>query len=151
MRLTRENIALSIKAAFGQMLSFFCIVTTVLVLANLGISRFQGTDLVLYAHDLRRILLTALFAVLPILLLALFENTSNGRVSILRIVHFSLTAVFVIGVLLLIEPTGRDFTLVTGIVALVIYSATYSVLYLKDRHLAMKINKQLDKFHSEEM
>ncbi|MCL2378762.1 MAG: hypothetical protein FWC77_06525 [Defluviitaleaceae bacterium] len=150
MKWRRDNKWALFKANLWHMRNYFCLATTVLILVNGGMAWASGGPLVLYSRDLMRILLAALGAVLPILIFVFFEDSMPGGAPVLRLVHFITTAVLVVGTLLVIEPTGRDFSLRTGILFLVIYVAIYMQEYLKDRAIALKVNRKLDEIHINE-
>ncbi|MCL2404414.1 MAG: hypothetical protein FWC92_02575 [Defluviitaleaceae bacterium] len=147
MRFRKEHKWHIFKTILDQIFKYFCMVTTVIVLVNGGMAWLSGAQWVLYSRDLMRIFLAAFFAVLPVLLYVFFDDVMHKGFPILRVIHFTLTAALVMGVLLLIEPTGRDFTLGTGVFAFLIYIAVYGYGYLRDRRVAAKLNKQLKELY----
>ncbi|MCL2593155.1 MAG: hypothetical protein FWD82_07290 [Defluviitaleaceae bacterium] len=142
MRLRKDYRGLILRALLGQMFKYFCIITTILIITNGIIARITGSEWILYAQDLHRFLLVALFAVLPILIYAFFE--SDGI--ILRIIHIGLTIVFALVPLLFMNDTGRA-TLITF---LFIFVAIYGYGYYTEKRAAIEINKKLAELHLEE-
>jgi len=121
-----------------------------MVVVNGGMAWLNNMEWVLYNRDLMRILLAAFFAVLPMLIGVFVNPVTPLGLLVLQGVHFVITAVLLMGVLLFIEPTGRDFTLRTGAIALLLYLGVYVLAYLKDRRIARSVNRKLDELHLHE-
>ena len=151
MKIRKEYKWPIFKAISREAVMYFCLASTVMLMVNGGMAWFSGVEWVMYSRDMLRIFLAAFFAVVPIYMFAFFEESVPMRLSVLRVLHFTVTAVLVVGVLLIVEPTGRDFTLRTGILFLVIYAAVYAYGLYKDRKTATLINKRLDELHMEEV
>jgi len=137
----------SLKITLDQMFRYFCIITTVIILVNGAMALITGEELVLHGRDVVRILLAALFGVLPLLLFLFFEDDMRRGVPVLRIIHFIITAVLVMGVLLVVEPYGRDFARGTGVIFLLVYFIVYGYGYHRDRSIARMVNKRLGELH----
>jgi len=147
MKLRNEKKLPSLKMVLDQMFKYFCIVTTVIILVNGTVALITGEAFMLHGRDIMRILLAALLGVLPLLLFLFFEDEMYRGVPVLRIVHFIITAVLVMGILVVVEPYGRDFTRGTGVIFLLVYFFVYGYGYYRDRSIAHMVNKRLGELH----
>jgi len=150
MKIRKKHKWPILKATLDQMFKYFCIVATVLLLINGGLAWVSGNDWILYNQDLLRLILSAFFAVLPLLLAVFFEEYSIKGLPVLRVIRFVITAILVLGTLIIIQPTGRDVTLLTGVIFLFVYVAIDGYGYVTSRRLVLNINKKLDALHREE-
>ena len=132
------------------MFHWFCVAMTALVLGNGLISRISSSEWMLYDRDLCLFLLTASLAVLPFLMFVFIDRHTQAVENTFRAIHFTLTAVFVVGPLTLLGVTGRNITLPMVIIIFALFAAIYWGGYFRDMSVAKKINAKLDALHNEE-
>jgi len=138
-----------LRKYLSYMLRIFCIVTTLSILINGVITLASSNEWVLYSRDLLRILLTSFSTVLPLLLFAFFGVKTIKEASILRVVHFILTAIFFMVPLVLLREPG-DITIRMGIAFFLIFSGVYGYITYRDGRVATSINEKLDAMHRDE-
>ena len=97
-----------------------------------------------------KVLLIALASVLPVLIFYCKETISREELLLRRALHFFVTAGIVLGLQITIGWMDAANAVYVVIVFLLIYIAAYTVLEIRAKKLADKLNERINAFHGGE-
>ncbi len=141
---------MKLKELLKFMFLTICAITTFEVLYIAAELLITGSDWLLSAWDLLKIVFVALMGSLPILILSRKENASRRELIIRQTVHFFLTGGVVGGLLVAFEWMTATNAVYVATFFICIYAALYAVGELRARKLAKALNERINAFHADQ-
>jgi hypothetical protein len=141
---------MKIKTALKYMFHFFCAISTFMFLI-IGIqAAIRYPAFTLNGLGMLKVLSTAFVAVLPTLIFIGAENDTRKAIIIRRLLHFFITAGVTLGLQTYFGQIDAANAIVAVFAFLIIYMVMYTVIEIRAKKLADKLNERINAFHSAE-
>ncbi|MCL2702906.1 MAG: DUF3021 domain-containing protein [Defluviitaleaceae bacterium] len=141
---------MKLKDTIKKMMLLFCVINTALFTTTAVTGILMDIEIVMNTSAILHYILISLSSVLPMLIFLGQESASRGKEIVIRALHFILTAGAVFGLMVYYGIINAANALFVVLVFLVIYAAAYTVLAVRDRKLADKLNERISAFNSAE-